>query len=140
MHNDRSDVIDLCDELERCYISHQFIITLIIVPADDRQAIFRLELVAVWGIINNDYIFHIAPNSCHILDKLPIEKGAMLAEEALGSYFFRIKDVHQWDCILGETSREDDDLEVFAYFNDELAATRSHLDIDIARATLNINR
>ena len=64
----------------------------------------------------------------------------MLAEEALGSYSFRIKDVHQWDCILGETSCEDDDLEVFAYFNDKLAATRSHLDIDIARATLNINR
>ena len=64
----------------------------------------------------------------------------MVSEKPLWSDSLRIKDVHEWDRVLRETCRKDDDLKVMADFHDEFTARRSNLHIDVASAAFNVNR
>ena len=63
----------------------------------------------------------------------------MLTEQSLRSHSLRVQNVHQRDSILRQTSREDDYLEVLAHLNNELLAVWAHLDVYVARSTLDVD-
>ena len=63
----------------------------------------------------------------------------MLTEQALRSDPLWIKNIHEWDSILGQTRSEDDHFEVFSDFNYEFATAWADLYIDIASAAFYVD-
>ena len=63
----------------------------------------------------------------------------MLSEQPLRGDSLWIEHVHEWDRIFAQTGGENDDFVVFAHFDDKFAAFGPNLDVDVARAPLNID-
>ena len=63
----------------------------------------------------------------------------MLAEQSLGSYSLRVKDVHQRYRILRKTRCEYYHFKVLAHLNNELLAVWSDLDVNVARTAFDID-
>lgn len=87
LQDHRPYVLNPCKQAQRWHEPHQLVILRVIVPREDRYTVLRLELVAVRGVVDNDDILHPAANPLHVLDKLPIEKGAVLSEQPLRRHF-----------------------------------------------------
>lgn len=90
LQDDRSDVFNLGNELQPGDEFHQLSVRGVIIPTQDRQAVFRLELVAVRRVVNDDDVFHGAAHSCHIFDELVVEEGAVFTEKSLRGYSFGV--------------------------------------------------
>ena len=72
----------------------------VIVPREDGQAVFGLELVTVRGVVDNDDVLHAATDTLHVLHELVVVKGTVLAKQPLRSDIISVKDVHERDGIL----------------------------------------
>ena len=97
-------------------------------------------MVAIGRVINDDNVFHAAPDTLHILHELPVEEGAVLAEQSLRGDPLRVEHVHQWDRILAQTCSEDDNFIILAHLNDKFAALRTNLNVDVASTTFDVDR
>jgi len=139
LHNDGSDVVDLGQQLQARDKAHQFSVVGVVIPTKDWKSVFRLELVGVRRVVDDDDVLHATTHPRHILDEESVEKSAMFTEQPLGCDSARVQDVHQGDSILGETRSEDDYFVILAHLLDEFATARSHLDVDLASTPLNID-
>ena len=72
----------------------------VVIPGEDGQAVFGLELVTVRGVVDNDDVLHAATDTLHVLNELIVVEGTVLTEQSLRSDIISVKDVHERDGIL----------------------------------------
>lgn len=100
LKNHRAYIINLGYLDETWNKSHQLSVSRIVIPAQDGQAVLRLELVTIGRVVHDDNVFHATAYALHILHKLVVEESAVLAEQSLRSYPLGVEYVHQRDSVL----------------------------------------
>jgi len=134
-----TDVIGLRQHLKWRYQEVQLVVVGIIVPGKDGQTILGLELITVGRVVDDDDVLHGATDAFHVLDEHVLGVGAVFAKQALWRDIHWVQDVHQRVGVFRQRGSENHNLVVLADFLDEFAAVGTHLHIDRADTTLNID-
>ena len=94
LSDDLADVWFVGEPLKDVRDAAQLSVSGVIVPGKDRHGVLRLEHIGNWGVVNDDDVCHLTPQTSHVFYIGVGEPGAMLSEEFVRAVFVWVDNIY----------------------------------------------